>query len=386
MEIRKPNILLGLTGSVASILGVKLLERLQRIGNVAVILTEKAKCFVTVEELAKYVEKPAKEEVWGVYEDSDEWKGKWHRGDDVLHITLRNWADILVVAPLSANTLAKFHHGLCDNLLTSVFRAWDMRKPCVMAPAMNTMMLEHPVTSSQLWTVSKWFWSKASENVLVVPTSQKTLACGDIGNGAMADVEDIAAGVVSLTTWQFPLTKVSKGVWVPDSPGIPVGTHPGAFGVPRKMYTHPGVDLYTTPRHDVVAMEPGTVVANEIFTGPLAGSPWWNDTAAVLIEGRSGVVCYGEISSELKVGDKVRRGELIGYVFPVLKEGKERPDIAGHSRYMLHIELYSHGQTKPLELWAPGAPKPDFLMDPTELLFGSVNAPNTRLTHEPSAL
>ncbi len=50
-------------------------------------------------------------------------------GDPVLHIELRRWADVLVLAPLSANTLAKVAHGLCDNLLTCVVRAWDFAKP-----------------------------------------------------------------------------------------------------------------------------------------------------------------------------------------------------------------------------------------------------------------
>jgi len=56
----------------------------------------------------------------------------------------------MLVAPLSANTLAKFSQGLCDNLLSSVFRCWDMRKesvkPVIVAPAMNTFMYEHPLT------------------------------------------------------------------------------------------------------------------------------------------------------------------------------------------------------------------------------------------------
>ena len=84
-----------------------------------------------------------------VFADADEWR--WQsRGDSVLHIQLRQWADVAVVAPLSANTLAKAALGLCDNLATCVLRAWDWRKPLVVAPAMNTMMYEHPVTHEHL--------------------------------------------------------------------------------------------------------------------------------------------------------------------------------------------------------------------------------------------
>jgi phosphopantothenoylcysteine decarboxylase len=61
----------------------------------------------------------------GIYFDKDEWAEPWVRGGKILHIELRRWADIMVVAPLSANTLAKMAGGLCDNLLLSTMRAWD---------------------------------------------------------------------------------------------------------------------------------------------------------------------------------------------------------------------------------------------------------------------
>ena len=61
--------------------------------------------------------------------DEEEWHQWQQKGDPVLHIDLRKWADLLIVAPLSANTLAKVAQGLCDNCLTSVVRAWDFTKP-----------------------------------------------------------------------------------------------------------------------------------------------------------------------------------------------------------------------------------------------------------------
>ena len=82
---------------------------------------------------------------------SDEWPGtRYHRGDEVLHIEFRKWADMLIVAPLDANTLAKFALGLSDNFLTCIFRAWDFAKPVILAPAMNTLMWESPVTLRHL--------------------------------------------------------------------------------------------------------------------------------------------------------------------------------------------------------------------------------------------
>ncbi|RYP01532.1 hypothetical protein DL766_000166 [Monosporascus sp. MC13-8B] len=63
----------------------------------------------------------------GVYGDTDEWREPWTRGNAILHIELRRWADILVIAPLSANALAKIVNGMADSILTSVVRAWDAR-------------------------------------------------------------------------------------------------------------------------------------------------------------------------------------------------------------------------------------------------------------------
>lgn len=77
--------------------------------------------------------------------DEEEWHQWQQKGDPVLHIDLRKWADLLVIAPLSANTLAKVAQGLCDNCLTSVVRAWDFSKPLVVSAS------SHPAVMSSLW-------------------------------------------------------------------------------------------------------------------------------------------------------------------------------------------------------------------------------------------
>ena len=74
----------------------------------------------------------------------------------MTHIEQRAWADLFLIAPLSANTLAKLSTGQCDNLLTCVARAWDFTKPIVAAPAMNTHMWTHPITRPQLDTLAEW--------------------------------------------------------------------------------------------------------------------------------------------------------------------------------------------------------------------------------------
>jgi murein DD-endopeptidase MepM/ murein hydrolase activator NlpD len=163
--------------------------------------------------------------------------------------------------------------------------------------------------------------------------------------------------------WRFPLRHCA---------GIPVNRHPGAFGCVRKRDIHTGVDLYCPENEPVFAVEEGVVVAIEVFTGPRADSPWWNETQALLVEGASGVVCYGEvhINEGLDVGVRVEAGQEIGHVVPVLKPMQARSDIPGHSRFMLHLELYKHG-TRAAVWWRPGEPRPAELLDPTPYLLAA---------------
>jgi phosphopantothenoylcysteine synthetase/decarboxylase len=86
-----------------------------------------------------------------------------------LHIDLRDWADLLLIAPLSAHTLAKLATGLSDDTLSCVVRAWDFGhgvrpgKPLLLAPAMNTAMWQHPLTQPQLETI-QGFWKKTNND------------------------------------------------------------------------------------------------------------------------------------------------------------------------------------------------------------------------------
>ena len=122
-----------------------------------------------------------------VLSDDDEW-ARWNKvGDPVLHVDLREWADLLLIAPLGANTLAKLANGLCDDLLSCTARAWDLDKPMVVAPAMNTAMWSHPMTAHHLAALRGVY-----DAAVVAPVS-KALACGDVGIGALADVDDVAA-------------------------------------------------------------------------------------------------------------------------------------------------------------------------------------------------
>ncbi|XP_052133032.1 phosphopantothenoylcysteine decarboxylase [Frankliniella occidentalis] len=173
---KKVNVLVCCTGSVATIKIKELVDKILKYGAaVRVVSSEHAQHFFSVEELRTCVE---------VFRDEDEWTMWSKRGDPVLHIELGKWADVLLIAPLDANTLAKISQGLCDNLLTCVVRAWDVKKPLLFCPAMNTRMWEHPVTAIQISSLRSWGYVE-------VPCISKTLICGDTGLGAMAEIDTI---------------------------------------------------------------------------------------------------------------------------------------------------------------------------------------------------
>jgi phosphopantothenoylcysteine decarboxylase len=79
-------------------------------------------------------------------------------------------------------------HGMCDNLLTSIVRAWDLSKPLLFCPAMNTKMYDHPLTSQQIKILKSFGY-------IEIPCISKTLMCGDTGPGAMAEVDTIISEI-----------------------------------------------------------------------------------------------------------------------------------------------------------------------------------------------
>lgn len=361
----KRRILLGLTGSVATILYEKLIKQLSELGDVNIVLTERANHFVSDSFNGVRVFREEHEWQWkhqSEYSRSDTYvNDKWKKDDDVLHIKLRDNSSALVIAPCSVNTLAKIANGICDNLLTTIARAWDFNRPFIIVPAANSLMWSHPITGEHIAKLRSW-------GIIVIEPQTKMLACGTYGKGAMADIDIIKNVVKDNLIWKFPLMAGSCS-------GIPTTGHPGAFSTQRKHEKHTGVDLYTESGSMATAVEAGKVISVEHFTGPQDNSPWWNDTDCILIEGATGVVCYGEISTKLKIGDVVRQGDYVGHVKSVLKDEKARHDICGHRTSMLHMELYPHGTTK-----ASNGFEEKLLNDPTPFLLESVGRPDKLLT------
>jgi phosphopantothenoylcysteine decarboxylase len=211
------KVLLGVTGSVAAILTPPLFNAFRVAGHhVKVVATQAALYFFDPAAVGG-IDGRRNRDVLIV--DDDEWPGRneerrWQRGEPVLHIELRRWADVLAIAPLDANTLAKLALGLCDNCLTCVWRAWDRNRPVVLAPAMNTLMWDHPATFRHLRQVAADLgaeppptltlpesldWIHANAPTLrIVPPIEKRLACDDVGLGAMGEVADIVSTVANL--------------------------------------------------------------------------------------------------------------------------------------------------------------------------------------------
>ena len=136
------NVLLGMTGSVAAIKTPVLYQALREAGHTVRIVATKASTYFF--DPANLSSTPnGRRDPAIVSLDEDEWPGeRYERDAPVLHIELRRWADLFLIAPLDANTLAKLACGLADNCLTCVWRAWDITRPVVLAPAMNTLMWE----------------------------------------------------------------------------------------------------------------------------------------------------------------------------------------------------------------------------------------------------
>lgn len=210
------KVLLGVTGSVAAIKTPELFAAFKQAGHaVKIVATRAARYFFDPAAIEPLQDRSRNPDV--VVLDEDEWPGRdvgvlYQRTDKVVHIELRRWADVFVIAPLDANTLAKLANGSCDNCLTCVWRAWDRSRHVVLAPAMNTLMWEHPLTirhfrqlaqdatteplpdSLPLEKLLDWIDDHCAALKVVGPQS-KRLACDDVGMGAMANLDAIVAAI-----------------------------------------------------------------------------------------------------------------------------------------------------------------------------------------------
>ena len=123
------------------------------------------------------------------------------------HISLPDWADLMLIAPATANVLCKMAHGIADDALTTTFAA--MRKPVVIAPAMNTNMYESPATQHAMHCLSQW------DNITMLDAASGELACGTTGKGRMQEIDVLMAAVEYALT---PKTMTGKHVLITAGP------------------------------------------------------------------------------------------------------------------------------------------------------------------------
>lgn len=170
--LKGKNILLGVCGSIASYKSAYLTRLLVKAGaNVRVIMTNDAKSFITPLTLSTLSKNP-------VYSDYfDEATGEWNN-----HVDFGLWADYFLLAPATANTLAKLANGLCDNLLAATYLS--AKCPIYFAPAMDLDMWKHPATQENISKLERY------GNIQIKPEYGE-LASGLVGEGRMAEPEEI---------------------------------------------------------------------------------------------------------------------------------------------------------------------------------------------------
>lgn len=179
MLLKGKRILLGICGGIAAYKTLTLLRLLVKEGaEVRCVCTPAALRFVTPLSLETLSGNP-------VYSDLFSEKNEFK----TAHVSYADWADFFIVAPATANTLAKFAHGIADNALTTLFNAYDRQVLAV--PAMNTRMYRHPATCANLDRLREW-------GVSVMRPEEGFLACGTQGEGRMPEPEDIFRYFLSL--------------------------------------------------------------------------------------------------------------------------------------------------------------------------------------------
>ncbi len=175
MLLKGKKIVLGVTGSIAAYKAALIVRALIKEGaEVKVIMTAAAKDFISPLTLSTLSKHPVLIDVFK--------ENTWAN-----HVMLGRWADIMLVAPLSCNTLAKMAAGLCDNLLLAVYLSATC--PVMLAPAMDEDMWKHPGTHRNLQTL-------ATNGNIIVPVTNGELASGLFGEGRMAEPETIISSLV----------------------------------------------------------------------------------------------------------------------------------------------------------------------------------------------
>jgi phosphopantothenoylcysteine decarboxylase/phosphopantothenate--cysteine ligase len=201
VDIRGKHIIVGVSGGIAAYKIPELIRLLVKQGaEVRVTVTRHALEFVTELTLQTVSGHKVYSDVFGAINE--------HATE---HISLPEWADIMIVAPATANVLGKFAAGIADDALTTTFSSCAARKPIVLAPAMNDKMWENPATQSAIRTLRSW------QGIHVIEPAEGVLACGTSGKGRMPEVEILAEQVkaaLSKKTMQGKRVLITAGATI----------------------------------------------------------------------------------------------------------------------------------------------------------------------------
>src|SRR5450631_4591121 len=183
------RVTVGVSGGIAAYKAAELVRALQRQAlEVHVVMTESATRFVQPLTFAALTGYKVVTSLWDDTGTGDSSYDSSNGQNGIEHIGEAQWADALVVAPATANILAKFAHGIADDFLSTMYLA--TRAPVLVAPAMNVNMWEHPATQANLEVLE-------GRGVRIVPPDKGPLACGMVGNGRLAEPETIVEAVLA---------------------------------------------------------------------------------------------------------------------------------------------------------------------------------------------
>lgn len=185
--LRDKKVILGVTGGIAACKAVEIASRLKKSGAIVrVVMTEEAKKFVTELTFREITGQPVTCNMWAEVQHFN-----------VAHISLAQWADLVLIAPATANILAKADVGIADDFLSTMLLATTA--PVVYAPAMNTNMFNHPATQAHIASL------KAKGAEIIEPASG-LLACGAVGAGRLPEPADIMAEIEKIFSVRRSLT------------------------------------------------------------------------------------------------------------------------------------------------------------------------------------
>jgi phosphopantothenoylcysteine decarboxylase/phosphopantothenate--cysteine ligase len=184
--LKNKSILLIITGSIAAYKCAELVRRLiDNQATVKCVMTSAAQQFITPLLMASLSQHQVYTDLWSLKDETE-----------MGHIRLSRDADVILIAPASANCLAKLSHGLCDDLASTLLMATD--KPVLIAPAMNPMMWQNAATQANLRLLQ-------ARGITLIPPSQGDMACGETGTGRMAEVADILTALDQFFQFQGAL-------------------------------------------------------------------------------------------------------------------------------------------------------------------------------------